>query len=235
MKKIDNLISNIKIKQFFNFECFNQNSKYRLHAPIHLVQKLWVKRDYGMFQCNPANGRVAFEDSWLIKFSFITEDKRKTSKLPWTFSRFATPSFRVREFLFLDLSNSCSPTLQGPCLPTRPWTGTRLASGNDVRSPKPVLQFYRYTIYSSIPVLQFCIFTVYSTKPVLLYSFAYLQFIHQNLFYSFPIYSSIPVLQFCIFTVYSPKPILQLYSFPILQFIHQHMFYIWFIQTCFIV
>jgi hypothetical protein len=33
--------------------------------------------------CNPAKGRVDFEDSWLIKFSFITKDEIKArTKLP---------------------------------------------------------------------------------------------------------------------------------------------------------
>ena len=27
--------------------------------------------------CNPAKGRVDFEDGWLIKFSFITKDEMK--------------------------------------------------------------------------------------------------------------------------------------------------------------
>jgi hypothetical protein len=31
--------------------------------------------------CNPEKGRVDFEDSWLIKFSFITKDETKACKL----------------------------------------------------------------------------------------------------------------------------------------------------------
>jgi hypothetical protein len=31
--------------------------------------------------CNPAKGRVEFEDLWLIKFSFITMDEMKACQL----------------------------------------------------------------------------------------------------------------------------------------------------------
>jgi len=34
--------------------------------------------------CNPAKGRVEFEDGWLIKFSFITKDEMKACQLTRT-------------------------------------------------------------------------------------------------------------------------------------------------------
>ncbi len=63
-----------------------------LSGTIHLDQKAGAKRDNGMFQttlhccmcCNPANGRVDFEDSWLIKSSFIFKDEHEASQLTKT-------------------------------------------------------------------------------------------------------------------------------------------------------
>jgi hypothetical protein len=57
-----------------------------------LDQKPGAKRDNGMFQptwhccmcCNPANGRVDFEDGWLIKSSFITQDEHEACQLTRT-------------------------------------------------------------------------------------------------------------------------------------------------------
>jgi hypothetical protein len=34
--------------------------------------------------CNPANGRVDFEDGWLIKSSFITKDEHEACQLTRT-------------------------------------------------------------------------------------------------------------------------------------------------------
>jgi hypothetical protein len=34
--------------------------------------------------CNPANGRVDFEDGWCIKFSFITKDEHEACQMTRT-------------------------------------------------------------------------------------------------------------------------------------------------------
>ena len=43
--------------------------------------------------CNPANGRVDFEDGWLIKSSFLTKDEHETCHLTRT---------KVKKVLMLD-------------------------------------------------------------------------------------------------------------------------------------
>jgi hypothetical protein len=49
---------------------------------IHLDQKpgakiMWKLTWHCCICCNPAKGRVEFEDGWLIKSSFITKDEMK--------------------------------------------------------------------------------------------------------------------------------------------------------------
>jgi hypothetical protein len=49
---------------------------------IHLDQKPGAKIEWKLtchccICCNPAKGRVDFEDNWLIKSSFITKDEMK--------------------------------------------------------------------------------------------------------------------------------------------------------------
>jgi hypothetical protein len=49
---------------------------------IHLDQKpgakiKWKLTWYCCICCNPAKGRVDFEDGWLLKSSFITKDEMK--------------------------------------------------------------------------------------------------------------------------------------------------------------
>jgi len=61
-------------------------------APLIWIKSLEQKRDNGMFQptwhccmcCNPANGRVDFEDGWLIKSSIITKDEHEACQLTRT-------------------------------------------------------------------------------------------------------------------------------------------------------
>jgi hypothetical protein len=59
---------------------------------IHFDQKCEAKRENGMFQptwhccmcCNPANGRVDFEDGCYIKSSLITKDEHEVCQLTRT-------------------------------------------------------------------------------------------------------------------------------------------------------
>ncbi len=61
---------------------------------IYHVPLIWIKKHESLncgkkpgtvcMCCNPANGRVEFEDGWLIKTSFITKDKMKACQLTRT-------------------------------------------------------------------------------------------------------------------------------------------------------
>jgi hypothetical protein len=45
---------------------------------IHLDKKPGAKIEWKLtWHCNPAKERLDFEDGWLIKFSFITNDEMK--------------------------------------------------------------------------------------------------------------------------------------------------------------
>jgi hypothetical protein len=56
---------------------------------IHLDQNMEAKIEWKLtwhncIYCNPAKGRVDFEDGWLIKSSFITKDEMKACQLTRT-------------------------------------------------------------------------------------------------------------------------------------------------------
>jgi hypothetical protein len=56
---------------------------------ILLDQSMEAKMEWKLtwhcyIHCNPAKGRVDFEDSWLIKSSFITKDEMKACMLTST-------------------------------------------------------------------------------------------------------------------------------------------------------
>jgi hypothetical protein len=56
---------------------------------IHLDQSMEAKIEWKLtwqccICCNPAKGRVDFEDGWLIKSSFITKDEMKACQLTKT-------------------------------------------------------------------------------------------------------------------------------------------------------
>jgi hypothetical protein len=47
-------------------------------APFIWIKKPRAKIEWKLtWHCNPAKGRVDFEDSWLIKYSFRTKDEMK--------------------------------------------------------------------------------------------------------------------------------------------------------------
>ena len=61
---------------------------------IFQAQFIWIKKPGAIIEwkltwhccicCNPAKGRVDFEDGWLIKSSFITKDEIKAYQLTRT-------------------------------------------------------------------------------------------------------------------------------------------------------
>jgi hypothetical protein len=53
--------------------------------------------------CNPAKGRVEFEDGWLIKSSFITKDEMKACQL--TRTKNPTKKKKVTESLYNNNNN----------------------------------------------------------------------------------------------------------------------------------